>query len=64
MTENVGTIDRVLRVAVGAALIAVALDLFPGYQTNWGWVGLVPLVTGIFGSCPAYSLLGLNTCST
>jgi hypothetical protein len=64
MIENVGTYDRVFRVVLGTGLIALALGWFPGYQTGWGWVGLVPLVTGIVGSCPVYSVLGLNTCGT
>ena len=64
MTINVGTIDRILRVIVGLALIALALGYFPGYQTVWGWIGVIPLATGLIGTCPAYSLFGLNTCST
>lgn len=57
--KNEGKIDRTLRVVVGAALISL---VFVGPQTAWGWVGLVPLVTGLIGNCPVYSLLGLNTC--
>ncbi len=64
MTVNVGTIDRILRVIGGLALIALALGYIPGYQSVWGWVGIVPLVTGLIGSCPVYTLFGLNTCST
>lgn len=56
---NEGTIDRALRVIVGLALIAI---VFVGPQTPWGWIGLVPLATGLIGWCPAYTLLGLNTC--
>jgi hypothetical protein len=59
LAKNEGNIDRILRVIVGAALIAL---VFVGPQTAWGWVGLVPLVTGLVGTCPAYSLLGINTC--
>lgn len=63
MTTNEGTLDRVLRMIIGLALIAVALGLFgPAYTTAWGWIGVVPLVTGIVGWCPAYSLLGVKTC--
>jgi hypothetical protein len=63
MTPNVGTFDRVLRVVVGLALIAAAFGLYgPAYQTIWGWVGLVPLVTGFVGWCPAYTLIGVDTC--
>ncbi|MCW9013315.1 MAG: DUF2892 domain-containing protein [Gammaproteobacteria bacterium] len=57
--QNVGGIDKVLRIIVGLALIAI---VFVGPQTPWGWIGLVPLVTGLFGFCPAYKLFGLNTC--
>jgi hypothetical protein len=58
---NVGGIDRVLRILVGLALISL---VFVGPKIIWGWVGLVPLLTGIFKFCPAYKLLGLNTCPT
>jgi Protein of unknown function (DUF2892) len=64
MIENVGTLDRTARIVIGLALIAVALGFVPDYQTNWGWIGVVPLSTGLLGSCPVYSLLGINTCST
>lgn len=56
---NEGRIDRILRVVVGLALIAL---VFIGPQTNWGWIGLVPLITGLLGWCPAYTLLGIRTC--
>jgi len=59
MPKNEGTIDRVLRVIVGAILIAL---VFVGPQTPWGWIGLIPLITGFVGWCPAYRLLGLRTC--
>jgi hypothetical protein len=58
MNKNVGSIDRVLRIAVGAVLIAL---VFIGPQTPWGWIGLIPLVTAVIGWCPAYTLLGLNS---
>lgn len=59
---NVGGIDRVLRIVVGLALLA---GFFLDADATWRWaylIGLVPLLTGLFGTCPAYSLLGLNTC--
>jgi len=59
MVRNEGKTDRVLRVIVGVVLISL---VFVGPQTPWGWIGLVPFVTGLVGSCPAYSLLGINTC--
>lgn len=59
MPCNEGKIDRALRIVVGLILIAL---VFVGPQTVWGWIGLVPLLTGVFGFCPAYKLLGINTC--
>ncbi len=56
---NVGSIDRVLRIVLGIVLIAL---VFVGPQTTWGWIGVIPLVTGLFKTCPLYSLVGLNTC--
>lgn len=56
---NVGSLDRILRVIVGIVLIAL---VFVGPQTPWGWIGIVPLVTGLFRMCPLYSLFGVNTC--
>ncbi|WP_198368960.1 YgaP family membrane protein [Roseomonas rosulenta] len=60
MTRNVGSIDRGLRIAAGLALLGLGAFGPLGW---WGLVGLVPLVTGLMSSCPAYSLLGVNTCS-
>lgn len=59
MTHNEGTIDRALRIIVGLVLIAL---VFVGPQTAWGWIGIVPLATGLIGWCPAYRLLGIKTC--
>ncbi len=59
MKCNVGTIDRILRVLAGATLITLAATQTVGV---WGWIGVVPLVTGLFKFCPAYMLVGLNTC--
>lgn len=61
MKANVGNMDRVLRAGVGIALIGLTLT---GTIGAWGWIGVVPLATALVGFCPAYSLLGLNTCST
>lgn len=58
--KNEGTIDRALRVVVGLAVLSL---VFVGPQTAWGWVGLVPLATGLIGFCPLYAILGINTCS-
>lgn len=59
MTRNEGTIDRALRIIVGLILLAL---VFVGPQTPLGWIGIVPLATGLLGWCPLYSLLGMNTC--
>jgi len=56
---NEGTVDRVVRVAIGVALLSITMV---GPQTPWGYVGLVPLATGLFGFCPLYRLVGLSTC--
>jgi hypothetical protein len=58
MQCNVGNTDRIIRIVVGAALVLWAVMGGP----VWAWVGVVPLATGIFRICPAYSLLGMNTC--
>ncbi len=57
-TQNVGGIDRFLRILVGLALLAM---VFVGPKTPWGWLGLIPLVTGIFRFCPLYRPFGLST---
>ena len=56
--QNVGSGDRVLRIVVGLILIAL---VFVGPKTLWGWIGLIPLATGFLRTCPAYSLLGIDT---
>lgn len=56
---NVGNIDRLLRVLLGLALLAL---VFVGPKTAWGWVGIVPLVTGLAKFCPLYTLFGISTC--
>ena len=59
MKRNEGNLDRVLRIILGAVLLSL---VFIGPQTAWGWVGIIPLATGLVGFCPAYRILGLNTC--
>ena len=59
MTRNEGTVDRVLRVIVGLAILSLA---FVGPKTAWGYVGLIPLITGLVGTCPIYMMLGIRTC--
>lgn len=59
MQANVGSIDRVARIVVGVVLIGATLM---GAIGAWGWLGIVPLATGVFRFCPAYPLLGINSC--
>lgn len=59
MKTNEGTIDRVLRLLVGAGVLSLA---FVGPQTPWAYLGVIPLVTGLVGFCPLYAVLGINTC--
>lgn len=61
MKSNVGGIDKILRIAVGVVLIGLTLTNVIGV---WGWVGVVPLLTGIINWCPIYPLVGINTCGT
>ena len=60
-SKNEGTADRALRVVVGLILVSL---VFIGPQTPWGWIGIVPIATGLMGWCPAYTLFGINTCKT
>ena len=59
MKSNVGGVDRILRIVIGAVLVILAVT---GQVGAWGWIGLLPLATGLMGWCPPYSLLGINTC--
>jgi len=59
LPKNEGTLDRAVRVILGIALI---LLVFVGPKTLWGLVGVVPLATGLLGSCPLYTVLGIRTC--
>ncbi|MGE3844910.1 MAG: DUF2892 domain-containing protein [Vicinamibacterales bacterium] len=61
MKTNEGMIDRTIRVIVGLSLVALA---GAGTIGAWGWIGVVPLLTGAIGYCPAYSIFGINTCPT
>jgi hypothetical protein len=56
---NVGTIDRVLRILVGVLLIGLAVA---GVIGAWGYIGIVPLITGLLSRCPIYSLFGMSSC--
>ena len=59
MKVNEGVVDRGLRVVAGLLLIGLAAT---GTVGAWGYIGIVPLLTGAFGMCPIYSLLGINSC--
>ena len=57
-TTNVGNADRLFRIVLGLVLIAL---VFVGPKSAWGWIGVIPLVTGFLRTCPLYSLIGVNT---
>ncbi len=59
MKQNVHNVERVVRVVVGLVIVSL---VFIGPQSPWGWLGLVPLATGLTGWCPPYAMLGINTC--
>jgi Protein of unknown function (DUF2892) len=59
MKLNVGGLDRSLRIAAGLVLVGLAAT---GTVGAWGWIGIVPLLTGAVGFCPVYPMLGMNTC--
>ena len=59
LPRNEHNVERIVRVAIGLALISL---VFIGPQTMFGWFGLVPLFTGLVGSCPLYTLFGFSTC--
>lgn len=59
MIKNMGTVDRVARLVIGGGLVALAAT---GNVGLWGWIGVVPLLTAAVGWCPAYTMLGFNTC--
>lgn len=59
MTQNIGNIERIVRIVAGLVLMALAATSTLGV---WAWIGIVPLATSMMGWCPSYSLLGINTC--
>lgn len=59
MKTNEGTIDRTLRVIAGLVLITLAAT---GTVGMWGWIGIMPMLTGAIGFCPAYTIFGASTC--
>ena len=61
MKRNIGGIERIIRALAGLVLIGLAASGTVGW---WGWLGVIPLTTGLVGWCPPYALLGINTCRT
>ena len=61
MAANVGGIDKIVRIVAGAGLVGATVA---GMLPVWGYIGIVPLATGLMGWCPAYSIFGMNTCAT
>ena len=61
MADNAGGMDRILRIVVSLVLVVLAATHTVGI---WGWVGVVPLATGLVGRCPAYTLFGIKTCKS
>ena len=61
MAANVGGIDKIVRIVAGAGLIGATVA---GMLPVWGYIGIVPLATGLMNWCPAYTLFGMNTCGT
>lgn len=59
MNKNVGGVDKIARIVIGFVLIVLAVT---GTIGAWGWLGVIPLTTGVFSRCGLYSLLGINTC--
>jgi hypothetical protein len=66
MVTNVGTLDRIFRVIIGLALLTFALELvYPNTGWNWaGWLGIVPILTALYGYCPVYALLHIDSCES
>ncbi len=61
MQKNIGGMERVIRILVGVGILSL---VFIGPETKWGYLGLIPIATGIIGWCPPYALLGINTCKS
>lgn len=59
MKRNVGNLDRIIRIAIGLVLVGLALT---GSIGSWGYLGIIPLLAGVVGNCPVYTLLGISTC--
>ena len=60
MKANVGTVDKIVRVIIGAVIIVLGIV----YKSWWGVIGLIPILTALFGYCGLYSILGMSTCKS
>ncbi|WP_442786557.1 YgaP family membrane protein [Halomonas sp. 328] len=61
LKRNVGGVDKLARIVVGAVLVGLAIT---GTLGAWAWIGLAPLITGLVNFCPLYPLLGITTCKS
>jgi hypothetical protein len=61
MKTNIGNIERILRIVIGLALVVLTVM---GTLPAWGYIGIVPLATGLMGWCPPYAIFGISTCKT
>ncbi len=61
MKKNIANVERIIRIVAGLGILSLA---FIGPETKWGYLGLVPLATGLIGWCPPYQLLGISTCKS
>lgn len=61
MKKNINSIERIIRIVAGLVILSLA---FIGPETKWGYLGLIPLATGLIGWCPPYQLLGISTCKS
>lgn len=61
MTKNIGGVERVIRVVAGLVILSLA---FVGPHSPWGYIGVLPILTGLIGWCPPYALFGFSTCKT
>jgi cadmium resistance protein CadD (predicted permease) len=61
MNKNIGGIERIIRIVAGLGILSLA---FIGPETKWGYLGLIPLATGLIGWCPAYQMLDISTCKS
>jgi hypothetical protein len=61
MKKNVGALDRVIRIIIGLGILSLA---FVGPKSPWAYLGIIPLATGLLGTCPPYAWFGISTCKS